>query len=180
MQILAYSTWYLTHILGRTFLLWNAAIYNEEITGFELRIMLCLLRYFLLVTNVTPLFVQIRRKMVEIMINQASSCDLKGLVHKFIPEMIGKEIEKATSSIYPLQNVFIRKVKILKAPKFDLGKLMEVFFRNNFFMFVLIHIEYLFSYNQLLQTFQKLSIRFLHKHLQIIKSYLTSSKLNTY
>ncbi|KAG5554654.1 hypothetical protein RHGRI_012267 [Rhododendron griersonianum] len=36
------------------------------------------------------------------------------------------EIEKATSSIYPLQNVFIRKVKILKAPKFDLGKLMEV------------------------------------------------------
>ncbi|KAJ1408151.1 Ribosomal protein S3Ae [Sesbania bispinosa] len=39
--------------------------------------------------------------------------------------MIGKEIEKATSSIYPLQNVFIRKVKILKAPKFDLGKLIE-------------------------------------------------------
>ncbi|KAL5719951.1 ribose-5-phosphate isomerase [Ranunculus cassubicifolius] len=51
---------------------------------------------------------------------------LKELVHKFIPEMIGKEIEKATQNIYPLQNVFIRKVKILKAPKFDLGKLMEV------------------------------------------------------
>lgn len=59
------------------------------------------------------------------MINQASSCDLKELVRKFIPESIGKEIEKATSGIYPLQNVFIRKVKILKAPKFDLGKLME-------------------------------------------------------
>ncbi|CAN6439675.1 unnamed protein product [Victoria cruziana] len=69
---------------------------------------------------------QIRRKMREIMINQATSCDLKELVQKFIPEMIGKEIEKATSNIYPLQNVFIRKVKILKAPKFDLGKLMEV------------------------------------------------------
>uniref|UniRef100_A0A9I9CPC5 Small ribosomal subunit protein eS1 n=1 Tax=Cucumis melo TaxID=3656 RepID=A0A9I9CPC5_CUCME len=69
---------------------------------------------------------QIRRKMREIMVNQASSCDLKELVRKFIPESIGKEIEKATSSIYPLQNVFIRKVKILKAPKFDLGKLMEV------------------------------------------------------
>jgi small subunit ribosomal protein S3Ae len=25
-----------------------------------------------------------------------------------------------------LQNVFIRKVKILKAPKFDLGKLLEL------------------------------------------------------
>jgi len=69
---------------------------------------------------------QIRRKMMEIMINQAQSCDLKDLVQKFIPESIGKEIEKATSGIYPLQNVYIRKVKILKAPKFDLGKLMEV------------------------------------------------------
>ena len=69
---------------------------------------------------------QIRRKMTEIMSNQASSCDLKELVSKFIPEVIGKEIEKATSSIFPLQNVFIRKVKILKAPKFDIGKLMEV------------------------------------------------------
>ena len=75
----------------------------------------------------SPFSPQIRRKMREIMINQASSCDLKDLVNKFIPEMIGREIEKATSSIYPLQNVFIRKVKILKAPKFDLGRLMEVF-----------------------------------------------------
>lgn len=79
-------------------------------------------------TNGTKLIfvLQIRRKMVEIMRNQASSCDLKELVAKFIPESIGREIEKATSSIFPLQNVFIRKVKILKAPKFDIGKLMEV------------------------------------------------------
>ncbi|KAG2694081.1 hypothetical protein I3760_08G124500 [Carya illinoinensis] len=41
--------------------------------------------------------------MREIMINQASSCDLKELVCKFIPDSIGKEIEKATSGIYPLQ-----------------------------------------------------------------------------
>ena len=53
-------------------------------------------------------------------------CDLKDLVHEFIPEIIGKEIEKETSSIYPLQNVYIYKVKILKALKFDLRKLMEV------------------------------------------------------
>ncbi|EOA31253.1 hypothetical protein CARUB_v10014425mg [Capsella rubella] len=69
---------------------------------------------------------QIRRKMRDIMVKEASSCDLKELVAKFIPEAIGKEIEKATQNIYPLQNVFIRKVKILKAPKFDLGKLMDV------------------------------------------------------
>lgn len=72
------------------------------------------------------LWLQIRRKMTQIMSNQASTCDLKELVSKFIPEVIGKEMEKATSSIFPLQNVFIRKVKILKAPKFDIGKLMEV------------------------------------------------------
>ena len=64
--------------------------------------------------------------MTEIMVREAQSCDLKELVAKFIPEVIGKEIEKATSGIYPLQNTFVRKVKILKAPKFDLGKLMEV------------------------------------------------------
>ena len=64
--------------------------------------------------------------MTEIMVKESQSCDLKELVAKFIPESIGKEIEKATSGIYPLQNTFIRKVKILKAPKFDLGKLMEV------------------------------------------------------
>lgn len=76
--------------------------------------------------------------MTEIMVNQASSCDLKELVLKFIPEVIGKEIEKATSNIYPLQNVFIRKVKILKAPKFDLGKLMEVCFSLHFYTMLLV------------------------------------------
>lgn len=32
---------------------------------------------------------QIRKKMVEIMTREASSCDLKELVGKFIPEAIG-------------------------------------------------------------------------------------------
>ncbi|CAM6105469.1 unnamed protein product [Calypogeia fissa] len=64
--------------------------------------------------------------MREIMTKEAQSCDLKELVAKFIPEVIGKEIEKATAGIYPLQNTVVRKVKILKAPKFDLTKLMEV------------------------------------------------------
>lgn len=68
----------------------------------------------------------IRRKMVDIMVKESQNCDLKELVTKFIPESIGGEIEKACCGIYPLQNTFIRKVKILKAPKFDLVKLMEV------------------------------------------------------
>jgi small subunit ribosomal protein S3Ae len=68
----------------------------------------------------------IRKKMVEIMQRESTKCDLKTLVAKFIPESIGKEIEKSCSGIYPLQNVFIRKVKTIKKPKFDLTKLMEI------------------------------------------------------
>jgi len=68
---------------------------------------------------------QIRQKMFEIMTRESTSCDLKELVQKLIPEVMGKEIEKASQGIYPLQNVYIRKVKILKSPRFDVGKLLE-------------------------------------------------------
>merc|ERR1711981_552759 len=59
----------------------------------------------------------IRKKMTEIMIKE---------VEKFVPELIGKDIMKACEGIYPLQNVYIRKVKVLKAPKFDAQKLAEI------------------------------------------------------
>merc|ERR1711871_790512 len=68
----------------------------------------------------------IRRKMTDIMTREASSVDLKDLVQKLIPEVIGKEIEEACHGIYPLQNVYIRKVKILRKPKLDVVKLMEL------------------------------------------------------
>jgi len=69
----------------------------------------------------------IRKKMFDI-ITESAKCDLKELVQKFVssPESISVEIEKAANSIFPLQNVFIRKVKVLKKPKFDLTKLMEI------------------------------------------------------
>ncbi|GFT28243.1 40S ribosomal protein S3a [Nephila pilipes] len=56
----------------------------------------------------------IRRKMVEIMVREV------------IPDSIGRDIEKACQGIYPLHDVMIRKVKVLKKPKFDVGKLMEL------------------------------------------------------
>jgi len=68
----------------------------------------------------------IRKKMMDIMTREAASSDLKDLVVKFIPEAIGKQIEKECQGIYPLQNVFVRKVKVLKTPKFELGKLLEI------------------------------------------------------
>ena len=51
---------------------------------------------------------------------------LTALTTRRIPEVIGKEIEKSCQGIYPLQNVFVRKVKVLRTPKFDVTKLMEM------------------------------------------------------
>jgi len=69
---------------------------------------------------------RIRKKMVDIMINEASKVPLRDLVKKLIPEVISKEIEKQTMGIFPLKDALIRKVKILKKPKFDVSKLMEL------------------------------------------------------
>jgi len=69
---------------------------------------------------------QIRKRMMEIMSKEATSGTLKEFVQKLIPEVIGREIEKSCHSIYPLQNVYVRKVKILKSPKLDLQKLLEL------------------------------------------------------
>jgi len=68
----------------------------------------------------------IRKKMTEIITKEATTCDLAELVGKLIPEVIGKEIEKLTQGIYPLQNVMIRKVRTLKKPRTDLGKLLDL------------------------------------------------------
>jgi len=68
----------------------------------------------------------IRKKMTDIMSKEASKCNLSQLTTKLIPELIGREIEKSAQGIYPLQNVHVRKVKLLKAPKFDLGALLAL------------------------------------------------------
>merc|ERR1711937_70608 len=69
---------------------------------------------------------QIRKKMIDIMRESVTSSELKQLVEKLIHNVIEKQIETATRSVYPLTNIYIRKVKMLKTPKFDLNKLMEV------------------------------------------------------
>merc|ERR1719299_196773 len=69
---------------------------------------------------------KIRKKMVEIMAAEATSAQLRDLVKKLIPESIGKEIEKQCEAIFPLKDVHIRKVKVLKKPKFDITKFMEL------------------------------------------------------
>merc|ERR1719460_2987149 len=70
----------------------------------------------------------IRKKMMEIMQSHIQKSTLKELTKMLIKEEIGKQIQKECTKIFPLQdNCMIRKVKILKKPKFDLTKLMELY-----------------------------------------------------
>ena len=43
-----------------------------------------------------------------------------------VPNAIGDAIAKSCASVFPLRDVMIRKVKMLKKPKFDIVKLMEL------------------------------------------------------
>lgn len=52
-----------------------------------------------------------RRKMCEIISQNVTSCDLKGVVNKLLPDSIAKDIEKGTQKIFPLRDVYIRKVR---------------------------------------------------------------------
>lgn len=69
---------------------------------------------------------QIRKKMVDIIVSEVVKSDLKEIVNKLLPDSIAKEIEKKCQGIYPLHDVFIRKVKVLKKPRFELSKLLEL------------------------------------------------------
>jgi len=69
---------------------------------------------------------KIRKKMTKIVQKEVSKSDLKEIVKKFNTEIIAEQIQKQCEGTYPLQNCFIRKVKVLKKPKFDVSKLMEL------------------------------------------------------
>merc|ERR1712228_1066200 len=68
----------------------------------------------------------IRKKMVDIITREVTGSELKEVVNKLIPDAMADDIRKACNSVYPLKDVHIRKVKVLKKPRFDLNKLMEM------------------------------------------------------
>ena len=55
----------------------------------------------------------IRRKMIEVITKETNDLSVKELVGKFLSEKINQEIEKESKKIFPLHNIFIRKVKLL-------------------------------------------------------------------
>ncbi|XP_038219852.1 40S ribosomal protein S3a [Zerene cesonia] len=68
----------------------------------------------------------IRKKMCDIITRDVANSELREVVNKLIPDSIAKDIEKVCHSIYPLRDVCIRKVKVLKRPRFEIAKLMEL------------------------------------------------------
>jgi len=72
----------------------------------------------------------IRQKMMEIMVSECQKSSLKDLFKNFLAESVSEKITKECSKIFPLENVCIKKVKVLKKPKFDLTKLMELYQSN--------------------------------------------------
>jgi len=68
----------------------------------------------------------IRKKIVSIISKEVSNNELKEVVKKLIPDNFASEIQRTCGGIYPLQDVYIRKVKVLKKPKVDIGKLLEL------------------------------------------------------
>jgi small subunit ribosomal protein S3Ae len=70
----------------------------------------------------------IRKKMVDVLTAEASSRSLKDVVSFLVVDKnISNMIVKACAPIFPLQNVFVRKVKVVKKPRFDLSRLMELY-----------------------------------------------------
>merc|ERR1712195_295988 len=69
----------------------------------------------------------VRQKMQEIMVNETQKSSLKDLFKKLLADQLGKQITDECNKIFPLQNVLVHKAKVLKKPKFDLTKLMELY-----------------------------------------------------
>nr|ADD38716.1 40S ribosomal protein S3a [Lepeophtheirus salmonis] len=70
---------------------------------------------------------RMRKKIIERVSAEVSSCDLPGIVKKLIPDSIGEDAKKAGSQFYHLGTAMVRKVKILRRPKLDVTKLMNMY-----------------------------------------------------
>ena len=64
--------------------------------------------------------------MFDIINREVATSDLKEVVAKLIPDSMSLDIQKACQGIYPLHDVHIRKVKVMKRPRFDAAKLLEL------------------------------------------------------
>jgi len=69
----------------------------------------------------------IRSKMNEKVHEHIEKCTLKDVVKLVMEGKVEEEITAACRKIFPLQNVLLRKVKVVKKPKFDAAKIAELY-----------------------------------------------------
>lgn len=68
----------------------------------------------------------IRKVMVDTMTKTVASGDIQALIKNLLIDSIASDITKQTKHIYPLEEVHVSKVKCVKRPKVDLGRLAEL------------------------------------------------------
>lgn len=69
---------------------------------------------------------KIRTKMAEEITKCVTKNTLEKVVKNLQQDSLGQDIQKACNGIFPLTGVNIRKVKVVRTPKFDAQKLIEV------------------------------------------------------
>merc|ERR1712131_140769 len=63
---------------------------------------------------------------MDIMRREVTNTDVRGVVTKLLPDSMASDITKAAASTYPLHEVNVHKVKVIKKPRFDVSKLLEM------------------------------------------------------
>ena len=74
---------------------------------------------------------KIRTKMAEIITNTVTRNPLDKVVEILREDVMGTEIAKACNGIFPLRDVHIRKVKVIKTPAADITRLLEQMHAND-------------------------------------------------
>merc|ERR1712146_882061 len=69
---------------------------------------------------------RMRKRMVQVMQAEAAKGGLNDLVKGLVVEKFENAMKAATQRIFPLDPLCIHKVKVVKKPKLDITKLMEI------------------------------------------------------
>ncbi|MES1912691.1 MAG: hypothetical protein MHM6MM_004925 [Cercozoa sp. M6MM] len=69
----------------------------------------------------------VRARMIAAVQKEVEGLELKDFVKKLIPDSISQQIKKSCHyTAFPLTEVYVRKVKVVRAPKVDVNKLMDL------------------------------------------------------
>ena len=69
---------------------------------------------------------KIRERITNYLQNAISRCTIKDVMEQLCLDSICTDMEKVAQSVRPVKDCMIRKVKVLRMPKHDVGKFMEL------------------------------------------------------